>query len=105
MFDLPVITKQQRRSANQYRKFLLNIGFDPVQLSVYCKYLVNATGAIRILEEVKATVPFEGEVRVIRLTDTQWSTQSRFFGPNNTAVERQPQVLEIFETWSEPGDQ
>ena len=71
MFDLPVKTKQQRREATQYRKLLLDLGFSQVQLSVYSKYLVNASGVRGILPWLKGRVPPRGEVRVLRLTDEQ----------------------------------
>ena len=35
MFDLPVKTKAERRSATQFRNFLVNDGYHMVQYSVY----------------------------------------------------------------------
>lgn len=37
MFDLPVKTKAQRRSAAQFRKFLVEDGYHMVQYSVYAR--------------------------------------------------------------------
>lgn len=102
MFDLPVLTKEQRRSATQYRKLLLRLGFDAAQLSVYCKYLINASSSIPVLSRVKASVPFEGSVRVLTLTDGQWSHQDRFFGPEAVDAEIRPGILEFFDTWDSP---
>ena len=45
MFDLPVKTKGQRKLANGYRHSLLDMGFDRLQLSVYCKYYMNGNSA------------------------------------------------------------
>ncbi|MNT26127.1 CRISPR-associated endoribonuclease Cas2 [compost metagenome] len=36
-FDLPVKTKQERKKANQFRKFLLKDGYYMIQLSVYAR--------------------------------------------------------------------
>ena len=36
-FDLPVKTKEQRRSATQFRNFLLNDGYMMLQYSVYSR--------------------------------------------------------------------
>ncbi len=99
MFDLPVLTKNQRREATRYRKLLLNQGFDQLQLSVYSKYLINATGVRMVLSAIKRQIPEEGSVRVFQLTDTQWSSQHRFWGPAEVSVEKTPGVLELFETW------
>jgi CRISPR-associated endonuclease Cas2 len=105
MFDLPTLTQGQRRSANQYRKLLLHLGFNAAQLSVYSKYLINASSAIPVLSRLKGSVPFEGSVRILRLTDTQWSSQDRFFGPNTVSAEDRPDILEFFDSWDSPDTQ
>ena len=101
MFDLPVLTKIQRRESARYRKLLLNEGFDQLQLSVYSKYLINATGVRSCLRPIKEFVPVEGAVRVFLLTDTQWASQFRFWGPTEVPPEKKPGILELFETWEE----
>ncbi len=96
MFDLPVKTKEQRRLSNSYRKLLLDLGFNQVQLSVYSKYLVNASGVRSILPWVKTNVPARGEVRMLRLTDEQWAATYRFYGPTQVDVEGKPEQLGLF---------
>jgi len=96
MFDLPVKSKEQRRLATTYRKMLLDLGFNQVQLSVYAKYLVNASGARSILPWVKTNVPARGEVRMLRLTDEQWAATYRFYGPAQVDVEGKPEQLGLF---------
>lgn len=96
MFDLPVKTKDQRRRATQYRELLLDRGFDRVQLSVYAKYFLNGTAAIRDIGMLKASVPVGGAVRVLRVTDKQWSSTFRFEGPRQLKTERPPDQLTIF---------
>lgn len=34
-FDLPVVTRAERRAYTQFRRFLLNDGYDMIQFSVY----------------------------------------------------------------------
>lgn len=96
MFDLPVLTKDQRRDATKYRKMLLDLGFSQVQLSVYSKYLLNATGLRSLLPWLKGSIPANGEVRVLRLTDEQWSATYRYFGPEQVPVEGRPEQLGLF---------
>ncbi len=96
MFDLPVMTKEQRRLATSYRKMLLDLGFNQVQLSIYSKYLVNASGVRSILPWVKTNVPTHGEVRMLRLTDEQWAATYRFYGPAQIDVEGKPEQLGLF---------
>jgi len=96
MFDLPVVSKEQRGAANAYRNLLYDRGFSQVQFSVYAKYLVNATGVRALLPELRFSIPAEGEVRILRLTDEQWAGMYRFFGPAEVPVEDRPTQLVIF---------
>lgn len=96
MFDLPVLTKVQRKRANGYRKMLLDLGFNQVQLSVYSKYLVNASGVRGVLPSVKGNVPPDGEVRMLKLTDEQWAATYRYYGPREMPVEAKPEQLGLF---------
>jgi CRISPR-associated protein Cas2 len=93
MFDLPVITKEQRRRAAGYRRLLLDSGFSMIQLSVYSKYLVNATGLRSLLPGIRANIPPGGAVRLIRLTDEQWAATYRYFGPGELPMEPKPEQL------------
>lgn len=102
MFDLPVKTSTQRRHANQYRKLLLQLGFSAVQLSIYSRYFLNATGCLPTLKRVKNAIPTDGAVRVLHLTDSQWSKQDRFFGPTAIETAKNVPTLELFDTWDEP---
>ena len=96
MFDLPVMTKAQRRGANKYRLMLYEAGFAQVQFSVYAKYLVNATGVRGLLPTLRAEIPDDGEVRVLRLTDEQWAGTYRSFGRVQVASEAIPTQLDLF---------
>lgn len=95
MFDLPVRTKVQRRMATQYRNMLLDNGFSPVQLSVYCKYMTNASGIRRLVKELKK-IPPNGRVQVLRLTDEQWASTMRFEGPREVKRGQVPSQLLLF---------
>ena len=90
MFDLPVKTKEQRRGANRYRNMLYDQGFSQVQFSVYAKYLINASGVRSLLPRLRQAIPVNGEVRVLRLTDEQWSSTYRYFGDREVSPEERP---------------
>ena len=96
MYDLPVKTKPQRRDATRYRHLLLDFGFIGIQYSVYCKYLVNATGVRSMLPDLKRSIPPSGEVRILRLTDEQWASTYRFYGPTEVEIEGRPTQLVLF---------
>lgn len=96
LFDFPVLTKAQRRDANRYRHALYDRGFTQIQLSVYAKYLINATGVRALLPVLRGAVPPEGEVRVLRLTDEQWAGMYRYYGPRELPPEPPPPQLALF---------
>lgn len=96
MFDLPVLEKEQRRAANGYRKLLLDRGFSRVQLSIYCRYMINGTAAIPLLNFLKSTVPDDGYVRILQLTDRQWAGGWHLYGDKYVAIEEPPEQLLLF---------
>ncbi|MBX3087664.1 MAG: CRISPR-associated endonuclease Cas2 [Cryobacterium sp.] len=96
MFDLPVLEKEQRREANAYRKLLLNRGFSRVQLSVYCRYMINATATLPVIEYLKSTVPDEGYVRILQLSDRQWAKGWHLYGDKYIPPEEPPEQLLLF---------
>lgn len=96
MFDLPTLTAEQRRAANGYRKLLLDRGFSRVQLSVYCRYIINATAALPVVNNLKATVPDEGYVRILSLTDRQWASGWHLYGSRYIPQEEPPEQLLLF---------
>ena len=55
MFDVPTRTKAQTSAANELRNTLKDRGFSRVQLSVYAKFLSNATAALPIQKAVSYT--------------------------------------------------
>lgn len=102
MFDLPVKTKKQRKAANKYRRFLHGNGFSMIQLSVYMRWCISPKSTEAVIRHVSAHVPPEGLVRVIRLTDEQWSRTQAFFGKKSLDPGGKPSQLVLFPTTSGP---
>lgn len=73
LFDLPVLTKSQRKSAADYRKLLLTKGFQMAQLSVYFKFCYDKEQAELVTKDLAAKVPEGGRVDVLMITDRQYS--------------------------------
>ena len=74
LFDLPTNTKVERRAATQFRKFLLDDGFDMLQYSVYTRLCPNRDAAEKHMLRVKRNSPDVGSVRVLYLTEHQFAT-------------------------------
>ena len=75
MFDLPVMTKPQRKAATKFLQWLLDEGWEMSQFSVYLRWCVGK-------EQVDARqVPKVGKVHVPSVTDKQFETMAAFRGP------------------------
>jgi len=96
MFDLPVKTKMQQREANRFRNLLLNLGYSMVQYSVYVRFLPIASGATVPVKTIKKGLPPQGEVRIVHVTDKQWSKGLRFANTAEYEPENPPDQLTIF---------
>ncbi|MBL8747499.1 MAG: CRISPR-associated endonuclease Cas2 [Phycisphaerae bacterium] len=96
MFDLPVDTKAARRAYAIFRKFLLKDGFTMVQFSVYARHCASRENAAVHIARVGKSVPDDGEVRIVVLTDKQFERMSIFWGKRRRPPEPTPAQLEFF---------
>lgn len=80
LFDLPTGTKAERRAATQFRKFLLDDGFDMLQYSVYTRICANRDAAEKHTLRVKRNAPSVGSVRVLYLTEHQFTNMHIIVG-------------------------
>lgn len=72
-FDLPMMTKQERRTYTKFRKYLIKNGYMMMQLSVYCKIFPNREAAINHISMLRKNVPKNGQVRIMVVTEKQYS--------------------------------
>ena len=73
MFDLPVSTAKLRKAYNQFRKYLLAEGFAMLQFSVYARYCESHEHADTFLRHIHDNMPKTGQVRILLLTEKQFS--------------------------------
>lgn len=90
LFDLPTNTKAERRAATQFRKFLLDNGFDMLQYSVYTRLCPNRDGAEKHMLRVRRNAPDSGSVRVLYLTENQFSNMHIIVGEKTVQEEKSP---------------
>ncbi len=97
-FDLPVLTKKQRKAATDFRKFLIDDGFLMVQLSVYVRSCVSFARQETHIERLKKKLPEEGAVRAIFITRTQWQNSYVLYGKPIKKVkpEQMPEQLQFW---------
>ena len=97
-FDLPVGTKKERKNATQFRKFLLDDGYDMIQFSVYARPCVTFARQETHLRRLELNVPPEGSVRALFVTRAQWERMYAIEGsPAEEIVpERIPEQLQFW---------
>lgn len=86
LFDLPVLTANNRRNYRQFRKFLVKSGFLMMQESVYCKLAVNGAAADSIVDNIRKNKPPEGLVQVLRITEKQYNKMDYIVGKRTDCV-------------------
>lgn len=96
MFDLPVKTKAETSAANRFRNHLLDLGFCRAQLSVYVQYFPLASRVATTVKQLKSQLPNGGDIRVLSVTDTQWSKVIRFSKEKTDPSGDKPSQLVIF---------
>lgn len=71
-FDLPMVTKAERRVYTKFRKYLIGNGFTMVQFSVYVKIFPNRISLFQYIESLKRNIPKKGSVRILAVTEKQY---------------------------------
>lgn len=96
MFDLPVLTKKQRREANKFRLLLIDLGWQRAQLSIYVRYLPTGMSLAREIRRLREEVPPQGLVEIVAVTDRQWSKAIRFENSAPAEPVAPPDLLTLF---------
>ena len=73
MFDLPVKTKAERRSATQFRNFLVGDGYHMVQYSVYARVCNGRDSVETHKKRILLALPTKGSVRMLVITEKQYN--------------------------------
>jgi len=97
-FDLPVLTREQRKHATDFRKFLLDDGYQMIQFSVYARSCVTFARQETHLARVKQNLPEEGSVRAIFVTRSQWERSFVIQGSpaSETEAEGLPEQIQLW---------
>lgn len=72
LFDLPVITEKERKTATKFRNFLLDNSFEMVQFSVYLRPCPSKEHVERLVKLIELNMPEEGKVDILSFTDKQY---------------------------------
>ena len=72
-FDLPVMTKTDRRNYALFRKYLIQNGYMMMQFSVYCKIFANRDAAVKHSAMLYRNIPPTGQIRLLLVTEKQYA--------------------------------
>lgn len=96
MFDLPVGTREERYDATKFRNFLLDLGFERAQFSVYLRFCKGKEQVETYARKVEGAVPAYGSVNMLSFTDKQYENIVRFSGRKKEAQRKNPDQLALF---------
>jgi CRISPR-associated protein Cas2 len=72
-FDLPTITRADKRAYTLFRRFLIQDGYDMIQWSVYGR-IINGTDDMNThLRRLKSNLPPAGSVRCLQVSEKQFA--------------------------------
>lgn len=79
-FDLPTLTKTDRKNAIRFRNFLIKDGYTMLQLSVYSRICKGQDDVDKHLKRLKSLIPKEGSVRLLTVTEKQYCSMEILVG-------------------------
>ena len=79
-FDLPVVKENERKVYAQFRRFLLNDGYDMVQYSVYSRLCNGTDMTNKHLKRLNSILPEKGSVRCLTITEKQYENMEFLVG-------------------------
>lgn len=96
LFDLPVVTKRDRKAATDFRKYLLGRGFSMAQYSVYYRLLSGKEAIESLLNALRKELPPRGKVDILAITDRQYEEIQSFSGGHLEKTRKNPPQLQLF---------
>ena len=93
-FDLPTMTKIDRKKYSQFRKYLIEQGYQMLQYSVYCKLFANREAAVKHIGKLQKNVPLRGQVRIMLVTEKQYARMEVIVG--GTSIQEKVVNSDVF---------
>lgn len=81
-FDLPTTTPEDRKNYTDFRKKLLDDGYQMIQFSVYARSCVTHERVETHARRIRQMIPPDGNVSCLFVTNIQWGNMYVFHGPS-----------------------
>lgn len=96
-FDLPVGTKEERKAATRFRKFLLKDGYHMVQWSVYVRVCNGSDAVYKHEIRLRENLPDRGSIRMLSITEKQYESMRVLLGDSTyDDTDDPPNLISIF---------
>lgn len=95
-FDLPIETKNQAKTASEFRKQLIQDGFTMFQFSIYVRHCASRENAEVHTNRVKKILPKQGKISILTITDKQFGEMEQFCNKKEERPNTPGQQLELF---------
>jgi CRISPR-associated protein Cas2 len=87
LYDLPMDNKDAVRQYTLFRKRIIRMGFSMLQYSIYVKVVLNEAGYTKIIRNIQNDLPDYGNVRILKVTEKQFSTMKFLRGRSSLQEE------------------
>jgi CRISPR-associated protein Cas2 len=95
-FDLPTKTKADKKKYTKFRRFLLQDGFIMMQYSIYTRICKGDDSAQTHKKRVKEHIPEKGHIRMLSITDLQYSKMETLIGLKSKEEKLEKKQLLLF---------
>ena len=85
-FDLPSVTKGDKKNHSKFVKEIKKMGFIMMQESVYVKLSLNDVVALQTISRVEKILPPSGNVSTLTITEKQFSKINHMIGEFYTDI-------------------
>lgn len=96
MFDLPVVGKSERKAAADFRRMLLDVGFEMTQFSVYMRFCSGQSQVDTYCKRVESALPTGGRVNILTFTDKQYERIVTYHGKLKQPPKKSPDQFDLF---------
>ncbi len=96
MFDLPVVRREERKAANDFRHALLDMGFEMTQFSVYMRFCTSKKQLETYCKRIEAALPEGGRVNILTFTDKQYERIISYHGRSRQPAKKSPDQFDLF---------
>lgn len=85
-FDLPMLTSKEQKAYRTFIKIIKKEGFYMLQESVYIKLAINQQVVDSVKNKIKKSLPDNGSIMLLSITEKQFSSIDFMLGENKTDV-------------------